>query len=193
VEATTGFEPVNRGFADPIREIIVAMNEPKQGDPDGPEMDGAGVHSGVSTTLYRFYDKDGALLYVGITSRGPNRWRDHEDSRAWWSTVAMSRVEQYPNRAEALAAERAAIRAERPIHNVVHATPRSERPTPVYRKHGQGSVIYNADRDRWAAVTPGSPRRWFRFRTEAQANAFLAAYVAASDPDVRAALLRALA
>ena len=146
----------------------------------------------VATTLYRFFDVDERLLYVGITSRGPNRWRNHEDSRAWWAQVARSTTEHFDAREDAIAAERAAIRNEQPIHNIVHAATRSKRPVPVYRRHGQGSIIYETERDRWAAVTPGPHRRWFRFRTRDQAEAFLAACTAATDPVVRAALLKAL-
>jgi predicted DNA-binding transcriptional regulator AlpA len=45
------------------------------------------------TTLYRFFDAEGQLLYVGITRRGANRWRNHEQVKAWWGQVSSSTVE----------------------------------------------------------------------------------------------------
>jgi hypothetical protein len=74
-----------------------------------------------TTMLYRFYDGDGVLLYVGITSRHMRRWCEHAASKAWWPHVATTRVEHYPSRVDAEGAEREAIRAERPLHNVVHS------------------------------------------------------------------------
>lgn len=74
----------------------------------------------MSTTLYRFFDADGALLYVGITKNGAQRWHEHSKSKEWWGRVASTTVEHYDTRAAALDAERAAIVAERPLFNVVH-------------------------------------------------------------------------
>lgn len=31
------------------------------------------------TVLYRFYDEADVLLYVGISTRGPRRWREGRD------------------------------------------------------------------------------------------------------------------
>jgi predicted GIY-YIG superfamily endonuclease len=72
------------------------------------------------TTLYRFHDTDGELLYVGITERGPERWKAHRKDKSWWTDVTSITTEHYDTRTEALDAERAAIIAEQPKHNVVH-------------------------------------------------------------------------
>lgn len=73
---------------------------------------------GVS--LYRFYDAEDTLLYVGITEAGAMRWNQHRKSKHWWPEVVSSTVEHFTTRAEALEAERQAIIAEQPLHNVVH-------------------------------------------------------------------------
>jgi hypothetical protein len=73
-----------------------------------------------SHALYRFYDAGGALLYVGITLDPGARWRAHRDDKPWWHQVATISLEVHPTRDAVLAAERAAIVAEKPQHNVVH-------------------------------------------------------------------------
>jgi len=40
---------------------------------------GASAHRDVPTSLYRYYDKYNVLLYVGITSRGLKRNREHSE------------------------------------------------------------------------------------------------------------------
>lgn len=114
----------------------------------------------VPTTLYRFYDAADRLLYVGITSVGPNRWGSHEQ-RDWWSLVARVTTEHFPDRSSALAAEQAAIRSEGPKHNIVHATPRQPHPPRVYRSHGTGSLVQRQD-GRWqvAFQEAGKRRYW---------------------------------
>lgn len=69
------------------------------------------------TALYRFFDEDGALLYIGITVNPRVRWRDHA-GRTWWPDVATKTLEWHTNRADAEAAEREAIRVELPRYNV---------------------------------------------------------------------------
>jgi predicted GIY-YIG superfamily endonuclease len=74
--------------------------------------------------LYRFFDDQGALLYIGLTVNLPTRLRDHHHGKAWWQSVARMTVQRYPTRAEVVEAERLAIIAERPIHNVQHNRPK---------------------------------------------------------------------
>lgn len=79
------------------------------------------------TSLYRFYDASGALLYVGITSRGPERFGAHRRTQPWWCDVTTCRIEHYPDRDSALAAESIAITREHPAHNIA-GTGRPHRP-----------------------------------------------------------------
>ena len=78
------------------------------------------------TYLYRAFNYEEELLYVGIADKLGNRFRRHEnDSRWWWECVDGGRFE-----IELLAASRrsceliemSVIREERPIHNVTHNT-----------------------------------------------------------------------
>ncbi|MGW7283988.1 GIY-YIG nuclease family protein [Streptomyces sp. NPDC054847] len=71
------------------------------------------------TAVYRLYDEDGVLLYVGITYDVPERWRHHRRHKPWWPQVAHERLVWYDTRPEAEAAETHAIVAEEPLHNQV--------------------------------------------------------------------------
>lgn len=72
--------------------------------------------------VYRFFDSEGKLLYVGLTSNPGARWSSHEKEKPWWHTVATVTVERQPTLADAVAVEAAAIRNEHPLHNIAHAT-----------------------------------------------------------------------
>ena len=73
-----------------------------------------------ATDLYRFFDANDRLLYVGISFSAVARASQHRSEKDWWSDVARMDVEHLPSRAAAEQAERDAIRAESPLHNVVH-------------------------------------------------------------------------
>ena len=81
--------------------------------------------------LYRFYSAENELLYVGITVNAPARFAQHRAEKPWWLSVARIELEQHPDRDTVLAAERAAIIAERPLHNVVHNTGTKDAPRYV--------------------------------------------------------------
>jgi predicted GIY-YIG superfamily endonuclease len=86
------------------------------------------------TTLYRLYDANDVLLYVGISGKWLARMAQHAAGKGWWDDVATVRREAFPTRAEALAAEVQAIRDEGPLHNVRGRSPRKPpRPRRVQR------------------------------------------------------------
>lgn len=71
--------------------------------------------------LYRFYDQDGSLLYVGIAENPRTRQKQHARQAHWWPEVDQSRttVEWHEDRILASAAETAAIIGENPRYNIV--------------------------------------------------------------------------
>lgn len=75
------------------------------------------------TKLYRHFDAEGRLLYVGISLGVLHRLAQHMNGSHWAEGIARVEVESFPTRGAALAAERTAIRTEQPLHNVVHAEP----------------------------------------------------------------------
>lgn len=74
----------------------------------------------MSTALYRWYDSNGELLYVGISSNAAFRAVQHETTKAWWSETATCRVEHFADRLEAERAETEAIASENPRFNRAH-------------------------------------------------------------------------
>lgn len=70
----------------------------------------------VPTAVYRLYDTTGALLYVGASINPQGRLNYHQ-FRSYWPSVVRIELTWYPNRAEARAAETAAIIAEDPRLN----------------------------------------------------------------------------
>ncbi|NUP47250.1 MAG: GIY-YIG nuclease family protein [Catenulispora sp.] len=69
------------------------------------------------TALYRLYDAEGQLLYVGI-SRDPNeRFKEHAHERSWWHHVARTEIAWLNDWQQAREVEDAAIRNERPLYN----------------------------------------------------------------------------
>lgn len=89
------------------------------------------------TGVYRFYDADEQLLYVGVSSNLRTRWKEHEDNRPWWGDIARHDVTWFATRAKALAEESRAICEDSPRYNsqgIVRA-PESPHPThtPVRR------------------------------------------------------------
>jgi predicted GIY-YIG superfamily endonuclease len=72
----------------------------------------------VYTCLYRHFDKDGALLYVGVSLSAVHRLAQHRDASHWYAEIASVKIERFTDRKEALTAERAAITAENPRHNL---------------------------------------------------------------------------
>lgn len=67
--------------------------------------------------LYRHFDRNGELLYIGITNDLQLRWLQHAETSPWAWLVADTTVVWFPDRARAAAAERQAIRRDRPLFN----------------------------------------------------------------------------
>lgn len=74
----------------------------------------------TKTALYRHFDKDGSLLYIGVAKDLHARTSQHSDASAWFDQVSTTEVQYFASRKEALDAEAVAIRAERPKHNKQH-------------------------------------------------------------------------
>jgi predicted GIY-YIG superfamily endonuclease len=68
--------------------------------------------------LYRHFDKDGILLYVGISLNHMARLGQHKAASSWFEKIATVTIEQFETRPEALRAETNAIVNEKPLHNI---------------------------------------------------------------------------
>jgi predicted GIY-YIG superfamily endonuclease len=72
--------------------------------------------------VYRIFDNDGALLYVGCTNRPYTRWAEHRAERPWIARRAATFKMQGPfTRSVARAIERAALKAECPLFGLTPA------------------------------------------------------------------------
>ena len=72
----------------------------------------------IRTHLYRHYDGDGRLLYVGISLSALNRLAQHRDHSVWFSSIRSVKIEEFPDRNSALEAETIAIQTETPLCNI---------------------------------------------------------------------------
>jgi len=73
--------------------------------------------------LYRMYDKDGRLLYVGISKSALSRYAQHAIDKEWIRHVTRMEIETCRcTRDDIEAKERRAIREERPLYNIAGKT-----------------------------------------------------------------------
>jgi hypothetical protein len=70
------------------------------------------------TMLYRFFDKNETLLYVGESLAGPPRWAEHRRNRPWWHELSDVKVEIFSTKEAAKSAEWKAIQTENPKYNI---------------------------------------------------------------------------
>jgi hypothetical protein len=86
-----------------------------------PERPGAWKEIGPAplgkTFVYRFFDCDGQLLYVGITWNPWVRWREHRAKREWWSRVDRYDLHVCQDERDARTWETWCIRTLHPICN----------------------------------------------------------------------------
>lgn len=68
--------------------------------------------------LYRFFAADDTLLYIGLTVNPGRRLDKHRATQPWWPDVARVELERFPDHQTLRAAEREAIEAEKPLHNI---------------------------------------------------------------------------
>lgn len=69
--------------------------------------------------LYRFFDQQKNLLYVGVTANPGVRLTHHRRHKSWWREVATCTIEHFDNEDDALVAEKNAIQSEHPVWNSV--------------------------------------------------------------------------
>ena len=102
----------------------------------------------MSHHLYRHFDADGTLLYIGTSLSAISRLGGHLHSSEWFPSIASVSVQRFDSKAVALNAEREAIRTEHPLHNVMftNRAPHHRRPPSA------SSERYNATVARRAAA-----------------------------------------
>lgn len=131
------------------------------------------------TALYRYYDADGRLLYVGISYNPISRQSQHSSSSAWYRECDRMTAQWFATRFEALEAEAKAIRLENPIHNKARPEePRPESASTMRQRNGRlGALTIHSQ----GKTNTGPARKAFlaRFEREVDPDGVL-------DPDERA-------
>lgn len=78
--------------------------------------------------VYRCFDADGRLLYVGCSKDPEQRLKQHSYVYTWWTDrIARVALEGFPDQAAGLAAEKQAIQTEHPFYNRQFRTTDSQR------------------------------------------------------------------
>lgn len=72
------------------------------------------------TELYRHYNSDGDLLYIGISISTMLRLSGHRKDSAWFKEIETIKIERFSSRRAAFVAEEAAIKLEKPKYNIFH-------------------------------------------------------------------------
>ena len=67
--------------------------------------------------LYRHFDADGCLLYVGTSMKPDKRTYQHSKNADWFSGVETVKIELVDSKRAAMAAESRVIREENPKYN----------------------------------------------------------------------------
>ena len=78
------------------------------------------VNSNPNTTLYRYFNSEGRLLYVGITGDNTKRQSQHRRSSFWFAEIASASFVHFDTRQEASQFEIRAIKEEQPLYNTQH-------------------------------------------------------------------------
>jgi predicted GIY-YIG superfamily endonuclease len=73
--------------------------------------------TGARASVYRHYDKEGALLYVGVSLSAIQRLGQHRSKSEWFCAITTVTIQRFASRQAALKAEKKAIRTENPLHN----------------------------------------------------------------------------
>lgn len=82
--------------------------------------------------VYRHFDKDGKLLYVGKSlSPFGARLNGHRVSSFWFEEIAVVTIQHFSTDLEASVAEKEAIKRERPLYNKHHNEPIPKSPMLV--------------------------------------------------------------
>jgi predicted GIY-YIG superfamily endonuclease len=115
------------------------------------------------TYLYRHYDAEGRLLYVGISNHLFVRTAKHRNSAPWFREVRRIDVLLYNSREEALDAESAAIKDENPQHNKLRAKrkkPTEELALPPERYYDSSNSYTPAELAAMTRLSVGTLKAW---------------------------------
>lgn len=94
-----------------------------------------------NVALYRHYDADGALLYVGASQSPFMRLTQHSSTSPWRFMVAKIEIEWFEAKEEALKAEVEAIRSELPMFNCQHGQRKKGAAPRRFGSHDNSEIL----------------------------------------------------
>src|SRR3990167_2748522 len=102
--------------------VGTAIAAPFQISADGgrTDMETPASDRTTPTSVYRYFDESGILIYVGITSQRVTRNRQHNADKVWWQWVASQKIDHFLDTASAHAREVELIKRYRPPFNKQH-------------------------------------------------------------------------
>jgi len=106
--------------------------------------------------VYRCFDADGRLIYVGCSRTPKNRMDQHRANSWWFEQVERVRFTVFPNKDYALWMERRAIETEHPRWNIRH------------RDQSAWELVDYRDHHLALTTTGASEKRLEKVRAEAQ-------------------------
>lgn len=112
-----------------------------------------------SSYVYRLYDADDNLLYVGLSDIPDRRSKTHKHRKDFSAPPARTTITEYASREEAAAAERTAIETELPLHNITYKP--GGRPA---RSYADGFVMSISDVASYLGIQRDSVRALMRRR-----------------------------
>ena len=93
-----------------------------------------------ATSLYRHFDREGRLLYVGISMNVFARLAQHRRESHWYSQITRVEIEHFDSREEVLAAEGEAIRGENDHPPLFGQSSMTRRPAAITQAEMQRAI-----------------------------------------------------
>jgi hypothetical protein len=115
---------------------------------------------GRPTAVYRIFDADERLLYVGITCNLKARLSNHHACKPWWPDARSAAIEWCADRRIALHQEACAIPGENPRYNITRPYPR--RPLPIREHPGTFRDRFGGDESEPTSLAGLAVRGWAR-------------------------------
>lgn len=109
--------------------------------------------------LYRLFDAEGGLLYVGQSNNPFKRCIDHMAYQSWFCDVRNMTLEPFESRSEALDAEFNAINNEEPKYNIAPGHTPYSRPE-IAADCADPTMSMNAIAKKYGITNPTLRRNW---------------------------------
>jgi len=116
--------------------------------------------------LYRHFDKDGVLLYVGRSVNAATRLLGHKRQSGWYDDITTITIEKFDSLEEVIKAEKKAIATENPMYNrTIQKTEDMSEKVKMKSQHSYHTqyvgVIYRKNKKK---TYKGKPDRYYIIR-----------------------------